>query len=92
MATGTSEALTYRQADYTLHVFAGNTPVGELVQNPLEGSFSLNYAPDWTASGLGFPHQARPPSAASWKTCCPRAMRSMTSRAWRPSPKATSSA
>ena len=50
-----SEAPAYRQADYTLHVFAGKTPVGELTQNPLEGSFSLSYAQDWGASGLGFP-------------------------------------
>ncbi|CDN86957.1 MULTISPECIES: HipA domain-containing protein [Hydrogenophaga] len=55
MATITGEAAVYRKADYTLHVFAGDTPVGELVQNPLEGSFSLNYRHDWVDSGLGFP-------------------------------------
>lgn len=55
MATRASEAPAYRQADYTLHVFAGKTPVGELTQNPLEGSFSLSYSPDWVASGPGFP-------------------------------------
>jgi len=55
MATPTNEAIAHRPADYTLHVFAGHTPVGELVQNPLESSFSLNYAQDWASAGPGFP-------------------------------------
>jgi len=55
MATSANEAHAYRQADYTLQVFAGKTFVGELLQNPLEGSFSLRYAQDWAASGCGFP-------------------------------------
>lgn len=55
MATITGEAVVHSKTDYTLHVFAGDIPVGELVQNPLEGSFSLDYAQDWAASGFGFP-------------------------------------
>jgi serine/threonine-protein kinase HipA len=54
MASARGEAVVHRKADYTLHIFAGHERVAELVQHPLDGSFSLQYEAAWVPSEHGF--------------------------------------
>jgi hypothetical protein len=54
MAGTWGEAVVHRKVDYTLHIFAGRERVAELVQHPLEGSFSVQYEVAWVASEHGF--------------------------------------
>jgi serine/threonine-protein kinase HipA len=54
MASARGEAVVHRKVDYTLHIFVGHERVAELVQHPLDSSFSLQYEAAWVASEHGF--------------------------------------